>query len=332
MLGSCNKDHAVKEPLNISSASLIELFELPNQKEAHNAFTDLVHFQDQFYICFRSSDKHVNGEDGVIKVYAASKSLFFNEILKFTVNGVDLRDPKFTIVDDKLHLYIHGTVFENGTAIGFKDYLSTFDEGTWSDLSEVYLRDVDQTYNEAWPWKVTYHNGSFFTVGYNQGVFSIYSSIDGVNFSEQLDLLPFIDYRPASEAIIKIVDNTYYLVSRVYQENAIILSSNDPLDSWQYLDDIPLKTFGGPEVEIFNNNNFLLSGRKNLDDGTQKLIISSYNLSESKFDELLVLPGEKDLGYPGMVLIDSNKLYVSYYSSDSGITTVKFAAISIETD
>ena len=154
--------------------------------DKNQAFTDLVYFDNQFFLTFRESDRHAYGQDGVIKLLVSPDGFTWNFIKEFSVNGTDLRDPKFTINKDNLTLYLHGSKYENKKIISFTDYNSKYSSsGKWGDLKNVVLDNLKFNTtkisgNEAWPWRVTWYNGKAYSVGYNgDGIFDLYKSDEG---------------------------------------------------------------------------------------------------------------------------------------------------------
>lgn len=76
----------------------------------HNAFTDLIRFNDVWYCAFREASGHVKGNGG-IRIIAfvdgedwESRSLLLEE-------GVDLRDPKICFTPNGVHVACLPTSF-----------------------------------------------------------------------------------------------------------------------------------------------------------------------------------------------------------------------------
>ncbi len=70
----------------------------------HNAFTDLIRWQDNWYCTFRESKAHVGG-DGKIRLLKSTNGHQWESIALLGETGIDLRDPKLSITaDDRLML------------------------------------------------------------------------------------------------------------------------------------------------------------------------------------------------------------------------------------
>ena len=86
-------------PLTGSAASKAELVESKKIWDAgrHNAFTDLVRWQDRWWCTFREAEDHVGG-DGAIRILTSVDGAKWESAALLTEKGVDLRDPKFSVM------------------------------------------------------------------------------------------------------------------------------------------------------------------------------------------------------------------------------------------
>src|SRR5262245_18527537 len=65
----------------------------------HNAFTDLIRVGDVWYCVFREADAHV-GPDGRIRVLRSADGETWESAALVAERGVDLRDPKLSVMPD----------------------------------------------------------------------------------------------------------------------------------------------------------------------------------------------------------------------------------------
>src|SRR5687767_12234639 len=65
----------------------------------HNAFTDLVRFQDRWFCVFREGKGHVS-PDGALRVIASADGEQWTAAARLTRPDADLRDPKITVTPD----------------------------------------------------------------------------------------------------------------------------------------------------------------------------------------------------------------------------------------
>jgi hypothetical protein len=62
----------------------------------HNAFTDLIRFQGQWFCAFREGEKHVS-PDGSIRVITSKDGKAWTSAARVSLPELDLRDPKLTV-------------------------------------------------------------------------------------------------------------------------------------------------------------------------------------------------------------------------------------------
>src|SRR5678815_2607483 len=85
---------------------------------AHNAFTDLVRWHDRWWCTFREAEDHVGG-DGAIRILTSVDGTKWESAALLTEKGIDLRDPKFSVMPSgKLMLNCGGSIYEGKTLKG----------------------------------------------------------------------------------------------------------------------------------------------------------------------------------------------------------------------
>lgn len=283
----------------------------------NNAFTDLVFFDNQFFLVYRESDKHANGRNGVIKMCNSLDGERWSFLKEFSVDGIDLRDPKFSVNGNQLNLYIHGVKYQDKKILAFNDYSLSYSSG-WVNMVNVTLDNKQPNTlkiqgNEAWPWRVTWYENKAYSVGYNGAeIFDLYQSDNGL-FFKNIKSFRNITKSP-TEATVRVSDEgVFYILARRNYGNAILGKSDQPEGNWDWFDEIPIYNFGGPNFLLLDQKHLLIAGRE-LD--TQ--IVGLYDLENKKYKKLLTLKSGGDCSYPGMVLKDGF-LWLSYYSSHENI-------------
>ncbi|HPD29783.1 MAG TPA: hypothetical protein PLL20_07300 [Phycisphaerae bacterium] len=84
----------------------------------HNAFTDLIRFQDKWYCTFREGEGHVGG-DGKLRVLESVDGDKWSSAALLTEEGVDLRDPKLSITaDGRLMMVAGGSIYKGKELVG----------------------------------------------------------------------------------------------------------------------------------------------------------------------------------------------------------------------
>jgi hypothetical protein len=286
----------------------------------NNAFTDLTFFNNQFFLVFREADTHAYGKDGVIKLFNSLDGIKWTLIKEFTVSGMDLRDPKFSTNKNTLTLYIHGSKYENKKLLEFRDYISQYSESDgWLGLSPVFLDNLTPNTlkilgNEAWPWRVTWHNNKAYTVAYNGAdIFDLYKSDDGIFFKNQKKFIKF-DNQP-SEATLRVSkQGEFFVLARRNSGSAIVGRSNDSGESWQWFGEIPFSNFRGPNFLLTDKNQIIFSGAV-----YGSVYLGLYDINSNTSKELLKIPSYGEGSYPGMVIKDA-VLWLSYYTSYENTT------------
>lgn len=309
---SCTQDEYTRNMPTVT----ISIKKIVSQEGERYSFTDLVFFDNQFFLTFRDSDQHVYGRNGVIKLYHSFDGEQWNLIKEFSVTGMDLRDPKFSVNGDELMLYIHGIEFQGVKQIAFRDYNSKYSSlSGWDGLENVLLDNlktdgVKIQGNESWPWRVTWYNNLAYTIGYTNGIFDMYQSVDGLFFKNK-GTINNISGLP-TEATIRVNNlGEFYVLARKNNENAMIGKSIDNGLNWDWLGEVPISDMGGPNFLFTKNNGIILSGR---DSYHGKVVLGYYDLKQKKYSNIINIPSRSDCGYPGMVMKD-NILWLSYYSS-----------------
>lgn len=279
------------------------------------AFTDITFFDDQFFLVFRESDKHAFGENGVIHIFKSLDGENWNFMKEISISGIDLRDPSFAINGDEMSLYVHGSKYENQTIIEFSDYNFKYStlEG-WLAPQDVVLDNLSDTNNsitgnEAWPWRVTWHDNKAYTVGYDGSeIFDLYTSQDGLFFS-RLNVIQEIDYTPTEARIRVNDDNEFFVLARRNFGSAILGRSLAPEQEWEWFGEISIENFRGLNFLVLDDNKLIFSGAF-----FSWVYLGLYDLETNTYRQIVDIPSFGDGSYPGMVVND-NILWLSYYTS-----------------
>lgn len=287
----------------------------------HNAFTDLVRFNDKWFCTFREGEHHVYGEDGKIRVITSDDGKQWKSAALLEENGVDLRDPKLTVTPDgRLMLVMGGSVYEDRTLISRQPRVSFSSDGsTWTPL-EAILETGD------WLWRVTWHNRQAYGATYRATADTLWQlalvrSEDGVRWDQvtRLDL-----HGKPNETTLRFLPDGE-MVALVRREggdrNAWIGTSLPPYTDWAW--DDAGHFIGGPNFIILPDDSMWAAGR-NPDGPTTSL----GKLTRDTYQPLLTLPSGGDTSYPGLVW-HNGILWISYYSSHEGKTSIYLARVKL---
>ena len=105
---------------------------------------------------------------------------------------------------------------------------------------------------------------------------------------------------------------------------AMLGTAKAPYTDWTWKD-LGIRV-GGPELIQLKDGRFIAAGRKY--SGGAKTAIWELDPKQGKLHELVTLPSGGDTSYPGLVEYDG-KLWVSYYSSHEGKTSIYFAEVEL---
>src|SRR5262249_14436673 len=158
-----------------------------------NAFTDLIQFHGQWFCTFRESEGHIQG-NGRIRVIVSKDGEQWKSAALLEETGVDLRDPKLSIMPDhRLMLVFGGTVHEK-TNISERQPRVAFSQDGFNWTAPERTLDKGD-----WLWRVTWKDGRAYGIVY-KALISDYAykgpaewdarlvaSDDGVHFSTVSD-------------------------------------------------------------------------------------------------------------------------------------------------
>jgi hypothetical protein len=298
----------------------------------HKAFTDITFFDNQFFLVFREADKHAYGENGVVQIFNSSDGLKWDLLKEIVEPGIDLRDPKFALNGDKLSLYIHGSTYQNQKIKSFSGYNLSYSKlDGWQKPQSVLLdnRAVVANVilgNEAWPWRITWHENTAYAVGYNGNeIFDLYKSDDGLFFSKQ-NVFSSVPKEP-SEATIRVSNSgEFFVLARRDKGPALLGRTRKPTEKWEWFAEISIENFRGPNFLILDDNKLLFSGSF-----YSWVYLGIYDLETNTYKKVIEIPSFGDGSYPGMLIRD-NMLWFSYYTSFENIegSSVYVAVINLE--
>ncbi len=303
-------------------------------KAPHNAFTDIIRFDHYFYCVFREGKGHKPIRDyGKIRVLRSKNGKRWNSVAFFEISDFDLRDPKLSVTpDNRLMVLMGGTKIYNKRKTGGISYVSFSKNGLeFSDPVPVVFENNIKS-NFDWVWRVTWHNKFGYGVLYQDPKLNLdfktklVKTTDGINYYVVCDI--DLKGRP-NEATIRFgkVNEMFVLVRR---NNAlgILGQSLPPYNHFQWT---TLKfRLGGPNLEILGDQLFVVGTRvydthpRGKNHHTTLFLIGT----DEKIKSTIELKSYGDTGYPGFLLYH-RKLWVSYYSSHEGKTSIYLSKIKL---
>jgi hypothetical protein len=287
----------------------------------HNAFTDLIRFKEQWFCAFREGKAHV-ALDGAIRVLRSLDGTNWVSAARLTSTNADLRDAKLTLAPGNELMLTAAGALHRPSRHNHQTYTWFSANGTdWS--APVSIGDPDM-----WLWRVTWHRGNAYSVGYDttgEKFIRLYSSADGRNFKSLVPRLLDEGY-PNETSIIFEPDNTALCLLRRDGEpaNGKLGVAKPPYTSWEWKD-LGFK-IGGPHMVRLPDGRIVACIR--LYDGGARTSLAWIDPQTGKLTEFQKLPSGGDCSYAGLVWHDP-LLWVSYYSSHEGKTSIYLAKVKL---
>jgi len=310
----------------------------------HNAFTDLIRWHDKWWCTFREADKHVGGADnGKIRVIESTDGDKWKSAALIDEQGIDLRDPKFSLTpDDRLMIVAGGSVYDGKTLKGRRPRVMFSKDGqSWTNPERVLLE-------HDWLWRATWFNGQCYGTTYDvftrttpaakeaaetgkapsgpaEWKLRLVTSKDGVNFEtvSHLD----VPSHPNETTVRFLPDGEMIALTRRegHNKHGWIGRSKPPYKEWTWKE--TEYRFGGPNFIILPNGSMWAGSRCFPDGGSAKTCVARMT-ADGAYQPMLVLPSGGDNSYPGLVWHD-NLLWMSYYTSHEGKTSIYLAKIKL---
>ncbi len=300
-------------------ARLVEARKIWDQAP-HNAFTDLVRFQGRWLCVFREGAAHVS-PDGALRVITSTDGERWESAALITSADSDLRDAKITVTPNgQLMLCGAGALHDKSKHTHQSLAWFSKDGRTWSEKHVVGDPDF-------WLWRVTWHAGKAYGIGYGCGKdqsVRLYSSSDGKKFETLVERLHDVGY-PNETSLVFDGDTAWCLLRRDGAPNSGLLGvSRPPYQKWEWKD-LGVR-IGGPHMIRLSDGRFVAAVR--MHDGGARTSLAWVDPKAGTLTEFLKLPSGGDTSYAGLVLYDG-LLWVSYYSSHEGKTSIYLAKVQL---
>ena len=303
----------------------------------HNAFTDIIKYEGKYYCTFREGGGHVpwpSGIDGKIRILVSKDGEKWKSAGLLEKYDFDLRDSKLSI-DQKgrLMVLMGGSNYNNETRelLCRLTHVSFYDKKSNSFSLPVPTKIDPQIKTDYdWLWRVTWHKGIGYGVLYRKkdsekSELFLLKTVNGIEY----DLItPFALKDVAGESTITFdKDDNMIIIVRVDSGNRIglIAKSRYPYTDWNWKE--TGFRLGGPNIIPLNEDWYIIGTRSFNFQDQAKTSIYLYKEGEV-YRNVVELPSGGDNSYPGL-LLEGNELWVSYYSSHEGKTSIYMAKIPL---
>jgi hypothetical protein len=235
--------------------------------------------------------------------------------------GVDLRDPKVSIIPDgRLMLVAGGSIFEGDQYLTRAPRVAFSPDGRqWTPTRKVLAED-------HWLWRVTWHDGWAYSVskmgeGSNPRRGILYRSRDGLDWDWITEFrLPNNTWNASETTLRFLPDEQLIALVRPHW----IGTSRPPYREWSWTK--MQHNIGGPNFIRLPDGRLWAAGRRYLEGGERRTVLA--RLTPTSYEPVLTLPSGGDTSYPGMVWHDG-LLWMSYYSSHEGKASIYLATIRL---
>jgi hypothetical protein len=289
----------------------------------HNAFTDLARFKDRWFCAFREGKAHVS-PDGALRVLTSADGEKWESAGLIKSPDGDLRDAKLAITPDNRLMLTAAKAVREGPNKGHQSLTWFSNDGRqWSQPVEIGDRDF-------WLWRTTWHKDAAYSIGYgcrpdNHWV-RLYKSDDGKSFDILKNKLYEEGYPNETSLVFLPDDRSFCLLRRDGQPNTALLGvAAPPYTDWQWND--LGKRIGGPHMIRLPSGRMVAAVR--LMDEQVRTALCWLDPEAGTLTEFLKLPSGGDTSYAGLVW-HNELLWVSYYSSHEGKTSIYLAQVRFE--
>ncbi len=293
----------------------------------HNAFTDLVRFNERWFCVFREGSAHVS-PDGALRVITSTDGEEWSSAALITSDTADLRDAKLTVTPDQRLMLSGAGAQHDATQYKHQSLVWFSDDGShWSDAHQIGERD-------NWLWRTTWHKGECYGVGYTtqksaEAITKLFHSRDGIDYDVLVERLFTEGYPNESSLVFDDSDRCHCLLRRdAGSQTGQWGTSLPPYTQWQW-QDLGVR-IGGPQMIQLPDGRFVAAVR--LYDDRVRTALCWVDPKTAQLTEFLALPSGGDTSYAGLVWYDDH-LWVSYYSAHETCpqftTAIYFAKVAL---
>jgi hypothetical protein len=300
----------------------------------HSAFTDLIRFGSSYYCTFREGTGHIPGADGVVRILKSPDGIKWESVALLEKTGIDLRDPKLSITpDDRIMVIMGGSIYLEGEIMGRTPQVSFSDpSGKQFSSPEKIMIDPEIATWGDWIWRATWYKGTGYAVDYQTGphgregptAYYLVKTDNGKDFTKVIRIK--LDGFPNESTIRFDKDGTMFILIRRELDDKMGMwaRSNAPYTQWE-MTKLDLR-LGGPNFIFTEDEEIILGTRVYEPEVYTGLFAGDKN---GNLREVLRLPSGGDTSYPGL-LLEGNRLLVSYYSSHEGKSSIYLAEIPLD--
>jgi len=291
----------------------------------HNSNTDLADFRGSLYLVHQASPFHLGTGDACLLVRRSTDDgRTWEQVAQIDGGDLDIRDPKFLVVGERLYLYVLMNVALNPEP--FTTLYTWSDDGThWAPLAE--------TGQPEWLfWRPVTWEGTILVPAYYylHGESILLASSDGETWTRRARI--HRGGRNDETAVALLPSGEMIATARLeYSESifghqdgsTLIAHATPPWEAFEVLVEDRSNRLDGPRLFVIGDRVFAVGRRQPREWGPIAKMGSAFSRKRTSLFEvtraglvhLTDLPSAGDTSYPGLVLRGDEAL-VSYYTSD----------------
>jgi hypothetical protein len=260
--------------------------------------------------------------DGAVRVLRSVDGKTWSSAALLTSTNADLRDPKIVITPKGELMLVAAGALHRPARHNHQTYAWFSKNGTdWTAPAPIGDPDM-------WLWRPTWHEGTAYSIGYataGELFVRLYTSSEGNAFKALVPKL-FEEGYPNESSIVFEPDKTALCLLRRDGQPATgkLGVARPPYTNWEWKD-VGVK-IGGPHMLRLPDGRLIACVR--LYDGTVRTSLAWIDRATGKLSEFQKLPSSGDSSYAGLAWHD-NLLWVSYYSSHEGKTSIYLAKVKL---
>jgi hypothetical protein len=287
----------------------------------HNAFTDLLRHKDKWYCTFREGPGHAHG-DGQIRILASADGKAWRSVALLALEGGDLRDAKLSALEDGRLMVTTVKWTKEDPKVKHRSLVWMVDPESGKSSTDFIGDD------NFWLWRTSWHKGIAYNIGYathGERAVRLYASKDGRAWETLVENLDVKNKHPNESALGWNEDDTAICLLRCEDPAIAQLGTAQPPYkewTWRELD----QPFGGPNIIRHQNGQWLAAGR--VYKPSPHTALCWLDIEGGKLVELAKLPSGGDNSYPGLAWHEGF-LWMSYYSTHEGKTSIYFAKLKV---
>jgi hypothetical protein len=308
-------------PADATEARIVQVRKIWDEAP-HNAFTDLVRFEGRWYCVLREGKGHVS-PDGALRILTSINGWDWTSAALLSHPAADLRDAKIVVTPDHRLMLSGAAALHEPAPVRHRSLVWFSTDGReWSDPVEIGDPNL-------WLWRVQWHNQNAYSIGYStveERFTRLYRSENGRDFETWVPEL-FSEGYPNETSLVFLPDETALCLLRrdSNPDSAQLGFASPPYNEWRW-EDLGVRV-GGPHLLRLPDGRMIAAVR--LYDGAVRTSLMWLDPEAAKLTEFLALPSGGDTSYAGLVWHE-NHLWVSYYSSHEGKTSIYLAKIKID--